>query len=146
MDTLLIKIFATALTLGQVLTAPEAVKTQFDRTADQQQVVSLLRAGCTHMRKAFDVEDINIDDLLATAMEDKDAVEGAIPQFKGLNLNDLVAAYKQFCKNEPPKGTTFDLGQVIDFYDQAVANLPDHTKLKGLRLPGASAVLDVKGQ
>ena len=31
METLLIKIFATALALSQVMTAPDAVKTQFDR-------------------------------------------------------------------------------------------------------------------
>ncbi len=146
MDILLVKIFATALTLGQVLTAPDAVQTHFDRTADQQRVVGYLRAGCTHMRKAFDIEDINIDDLIATAMDDPDAVAGGIPQFKGLNFTDLVAAYKQFCKNEPPKDVTFDMGEVIDFYDQAVADLPDAGKLKGLKLPGASVVLDVKGE
>ena len=35
---------------------------------------------------------------------------------------------------------------MIDFYNKAVANLPDHTKLRGLKLPGASIVLDGKGQ
>ena len=39
-----------------------------------------------------------------------------------------------------------DLGDVIDFYNKAVADLPDHTKLKGMRLPGASVVLDRKGE
>jgi penicillin-binding protein 1A len=68
MESILAKIFATALALSQVTTAPEAVKTQFDRTRDQQQVVQLLRAGCTHMRKAFDIEDINLDELISTAL------------------------------------------------------------------------------
>ena len=45
MDALLVKIFATALTLSQVTTAPDQVKTQFDRVKDQGQVVQLLRAG-----------------------------------------------------------------------------------------------------
>src|SRR5262249_42129699 len=31
-------------------------------------------------------------------------------------------------------------------YNEAVANLPDHTKLRGLKLPGASIVLDGRGQ
>jgi penicillin-binding protein 1A len=39
-----------------------------------------------------------------------------------------------------------DLGDVIDFYNKALTDLPDHTKLKGLKLPGASVVLDRKGE
>ncbi|HEY4861536.1 MAG TPA: hypothetical protein VII14_16560, partial [Xanthobacteraceae bacterium] len=61
METLLVKIFATALALSQVTTAPEAITTRFDRETDQPRVAVLLRAGCTHMRKAFDIEDINLD-------------------------------------------------------------------------------------
>jgi len=76
MDTLLVKIFATALTLSQVTTAPDALKTKFDPVADQAQVVALLRGGCMHMRKVFEIEDINLDDLVATAMEDPDLVAG----------------------------------------------------------------------
>jgi hypothetical protein len=41
-----------------VATTPDAVKTQFDRVGDQEQVAQLLHADCTHMRKAFDIEDI----------------------------------------------------------------------------------------
>ena len=58
MDTLLVKIFATALTLSQVTTAPDALKTQFDPVADQARVISLLRAGCSHMRKVLEIEDL----------------------------------------------------------------------------------------
>ena len=76
MDALLVKIFATALTLSQVTTAPDQVKTQFDRVQDQAQVVQLLQAGCAHMRKAFDIEDLNLDDLIATAMEDPQGMTG----------------------------------------------------------------------
>ena len=35
---------------------------------------------------------------------------------------------------------------MIDFYNKAAADLPDHTKLRGLKLPGASIVLDGKGE
>ena len=35
---------------------------------------------------------------------------------------------------------------MIDFYNKAAADLPDHTRLKGLKLPGASVVLDRKGE
>ena len=98
------------------------------------------------MRKAVDVDNIDIDDLIATVMNDPAAISGANPQFKGLNLNELISAYKEFCKNAPARGASFDLGQVIDFYNQAVADLPDPAKLKGLKLPGASVVLDIKGQ
>ena len=60
METILVKIFATALALSQVTTTPDAVKTQFDRMRDQEQVAQLLHAGCTHMRKAFDLSLIHI--------------------------------------------------------------------------------------
>ena len=69
-----VKIFATALTLSQVTTTPDAVKTQFDRSRDQPEVARLLSAGCAHMRKAFDIEDINLDELIATAMDDPQAI------------------------------------------------------------------------
>ena len=99
METLLVKIFATALALSQVTTTPDAVKTEFDRDRDQPQVAQLLRAGCTHMRKAFDIEDINLDDLIATAMDDPQAI-GESKAFRGINFADLQTAYRQFCKNE----------------------------------------------
>jgi penicillin-binding protein 1A len=70
METLLVKIFATALALSGVTTAPEAVKTRFDRTQDQPQVALLLRAGCAHKLKAFDIEDVNLEELIATALDD----------------------------------------------------------------------------
>ena len=146
METLLVKVFATALALSQVATAPEAVKTRFDRTQDQQQVVQLLRAGCAHMRKAFDIEDINLEELIATALDDPQATAGENTAFRGINFADLQTAYRQFCKNETVAVPAVDLGAVIDFYNRAVAELPDHTKLKGLKLPGASVVLDRKGE
>src|SRR5262244_3614974 len=145
METILVKIFATALALSQVTTTPDAVKTQFDRVRDQEQVAQLLHAGCTHMRKAFDIEDINLEDLIATAMDDPQAV-GENMAFRGINFADLQMAYREFCKNEKVVVLTVDLGAVIDFYNKATADLPDHTKLKGMKLPGASVVLDRKGE
>src|SRR5215475_11174569 len=146
MESILVKIFATALALSQVTTTPDAVKTRFERAQDQQLVAQLLRAGCTHMRKAFDIEDINIEDLIATAMDDPQAVAGENKAFHGINFADLQTAYREFCKNEPVAVPAVDLGDVIDFYNKATGDLPDHTKLKGMRLPGASVVLDRRGE
>jgi penicillin-binding protein 1A len=50
METILIKIFATALALSEVATQPQAVKTHFDPVEDQEEVVQILRNGCAHMR------------------------------------------------------------------------------------------------
>ena len=144
METLLVKIFATALTLSQVTTAPEAITTRFDRDTDQPKVAALLRTGCTQFRKAFDIEDINLDDLIATAMDDPQAM-GESKAFHGINFADLLTAYRQFCKNERVPTPAVDLGEVIDFYNKALTDLPDHNKLKGLKLPGASVVVDRKG-
>jgi penicillin-binding protein 1A len=146
METILLKIFATALALSQVTATPDAVKTQFDRVRDQDQVAQLLRTGCTHMRKAFDIEDINLEELIATALDDPQAVADENKAFHGINFADLQTAYRQFCKNENVAVSAVDLGDVIDFYNKATAELPDHTKLKGLKLPGASVVLDRKGE
>src|SRR5438876_1675694 len=129
MDILLVKILATALTFSQVATSPDAVKTQFDPTQDRQQVVSILRAGCAHMRKAFDIEALNVDDLIATAMDDPEAIAGGHAAFRGINIADLHAVYRQFCKNETIANSAVDISEVIEFYNQTLADLPDHTRL-----------------
>jgi hypothetical protein len=138
--------FATALALAQVTTRPDAVKTEFDVAGDQQEVVQLLRDGCAHMRKAFDIEDLNLDALIETALQDPQTVAGEIKQFRGINFDDLHIAYKQFCGNASVDNSPFDLKQVIEFYNKVASDLPDHNKLKGLKLPGTSVVLDGKGE
>src|SRR5215831_7614791 len=89
MDMILVKIFATALALSQVTTQPQAIKTQFDPNKDQDAVVQLLRDGCAHMKQAFDIESINIDDLIATALDDPKAMGTEIEAFHGLNFADV---------------------------------------------------------
>ena len=146
METFLVKIFAFVLALSQVTTAPDATKTQFDRARDQEQITGLLHAGCRHMLKVFDIEGINLDDLIATALDDPQPITNETQLFRGINFADLQAAYRQFCKDQKGVVQAVDLGEVIDYYNKAVADLPDHTKLKGLKLPGASVVLDDAGQ
>jgi penicillin-binding protein 1A len=146
METILVKIFAVALALSQVTTTPDAVKTRFDRASDQEQVGGLLRAGCLHMRKALDIEDINLEDLIATALDDTQGVTDENKAFRGINFADLQTAYRQFCKNETVGAPVVDLGDIIDFYNKAATDLPDHSKLKALKLPGASVVLDRRGE
>ena len=145
MNAVLIKIFATALALSQVTTRPDAIKTQFDPVADREQVVQILRDGCAHMRKAFDIEDVNVDSLITTAMDDPKAVTGDVKAFKGLNFNDLYVTYRQFCKNETVENSPFDAGEVIAFFNKAMVDLPPDSRLKNLK-PGAGyVVLDGKG-
>ncbi len=145
MESLLVKIFGTALALSQVTTAPDAVQTRFDRTWDQPRVAELLQAGCTHMLKAFDLEDINLDELITIALDDPQSVRES-HAFRGINFVDLQKAYREFCKNERVPVSAVDLGAVIEFYNKAVTDLPDHTRLLGVKLPGASVVLDRKGE
>ena len=113
--------------------------------ADQDQVVQTLRTGCAHMRRAFDIELINLDDLITTALNDQKAVGTDIKAFHGINFADLNVAYHRFCKNENVGNSVVDLGQVIEFFNDAAADLPDHTRLKGRKLPSMSAILDGKG-
>ncbi len=146
MSAILVKIFATALTLSQVLVSPDSVKTSFDPAQDKGEVTRILKDGCTYMRHAFDIEDINLDDLITTAMDDPQAVAGDLKVLQGLSFNDLHASYRQFCKNEQVEPSPIDLGEVISYYNAAVAGLPDVTKLKGLKLPGVSVILDQEGK
>jgi penicillin-binding protein 1A len=145
MESILVKIFATALALSLVTTRPDGVKTHFDPDRDQAEVVQLLGAGCDHVRKAFDIENIDLDGLIETVMTDKQAAAGEIAAFKGIRFADLHLAYRKFCKHEPIATSVVDIGQVIEFYNLAAANLPDHTRLRGLRLPGMTTVLDASG-
>ena len=145
MDLILVKIFATALALSEVMTQPEAVKTHFDAVADQDKVVQTLRAGCAHMRRAFDIESINVDELISTALNDQKAVGTGIKAFHGINFADLNVAYHRFCKNENVGDSVVDLRQVIEFFNDAAADLPDHARLKGRKLPSMTAILDGKG-
>jgi len=146
MDTILIKILASFLALSQVTTRPDAIKTQFDPIRDQAEVTQIMRDGCAHMRKAFDVESLDLDDLIKTAMDDPDAISTEIKALHGLKFDSLITVYRQFCKNEDVKDSPVDVGEVIRFYDGAVADLPDHSRLKGARLAGAGGVLDAKGE
>ncbi|MEZ5890085.1 MAG: PBP1A family penicillin-binding protein [Xanthobacteraceae bacterium] len=145
MDVILVKILAAFLALSLVATQPQGIKTEFVETRDQAEVVGLLRAGCAHMRKAFDIESIDLDGLIATALDDPQALTTEIKAFRGLNFGSLHLVYREFCKNETIEPSPVDINQVIAYYNKAVADLPDHTKLKGLKLAGTSTVLDAKG-
>jgi len=145
MESLLVKIFAVALTFSQIATGREP-RTSFDPIAEQQNVVDLLRAGCEQMRRAFDLEAFNLDDLIATAMDDPEAISGGPAAFRGLKISDLHVAYRQFCKNETVANSPVSIKEVIEFYNRTMFDLPDHTRLKGGRLRGASEVLDSKGE
>ena len=136
MEAILVKVFATALALSLVMTRPDAVKTEFDPVTDKAEVLKILGDGCDHMRKAFDIENIDLDGLIEVVMTDKQAAAGEVAGFKGINFNDLHLAYKQFCKHEKIDKEVVDIGEVIEFYNRAAADLPDHTRLKGLKLPG----------
>ncbi|GJE25213.1 penicillin-binding protein 1A [Methylobacterium organophilum] len=148
MNPILIKLFATALTLSQVTTRPDDVRTRFDPATDGPQVVQILRDGCAHMRKAFDIEDINLDELISTAMEDPSAVAGdnAPKILHGLDLTELNTSYKQFCKGENPASSPFDPKAVIAFYNKAVTDLPSAEALRDAKLPGATVILDQAGK
>jgi penicillin-binding protein 1A len=145
METAFVKILAAALAFSQAAIAPRDVKSEFDRDRDQRQVVQLLQAGCTHMIKAFEIENINIDDLIETAMNDPQAAANEAREFHGINFGDLHTAYRQFCKYQEPTAPVVNLADVIDFYNKAAADLPSLAKDK-LRLPGVNVVLDGNGR
>ena len=145
MNAILIKIFAVALTLSQITTRSD-VKTEFDPARDRAEVVQVLHDGCAHMLKAFDLENINIDELIAVAMNDPKAVEGESKVFHGINFDDLFAAYRQFCKGESVGTSAVEVDDIVAFYNKATADLPDVAKLKEQKLRGLNVILDGKGK
>ena len=145
METILIKILAAFLALSQVTTRPDDIKTKFDPVRDQAEVTRILRDGCGHMRKAFDVKSIDLDGLIKTAMEDPDAVSAEIKAFHGLKFESLITVYQKLCKNEDVKDSTVDIGEVIQFYNNAVADLPDANRLKGARNALTGGIVDATG-
>src|SRR5512141_2984670 len=112
MNLLLLKIFATALAIGQATTRPEIVRTEFDAVSDRQVVVQILRDSCTHMRKAFDIEAIDLDELPDIALADPKAVGGA-RVFRGIDLVEVQKAYKEFCSGEAAPPSVIDVGELI---------------------------------
>ena len=90
MDMFLIKILAAFLALSQVTTRPDAISTSFDPDRDTAAVTQIMRDGCAHMRKAFDVESIDLDDLIKTAMDDPNAFSAEIKALHGLKFDDLI--------------------------------------------------------
>ena len=145
METILIKILAAFLALSQVTTRPDDIKIKFDPVRDRAEVTRILRDGCGHMRKAFDVESIDLDGLIKTAMEDPDAVSAEIKAFHGLKFESLITVYQKLCKNEDVKDSTVDIGEVIQFYNNAVADLPDANRLKGARNALTGGIVDATG-
>src|SRR4051794_24414714 len=111
MDSVLVKMLATALAFTRVA-SPDSIKTQFDPLHGQPRIVELLPAGCAQMRKAFDIEDLNLDDLIATAMDDAGGVSGGPAELRGIDFTDLHTAYRQFCKNETVTRSSVDLASV----------------------------------
>src|SRR5689334_24328036 len=145
MESVLVKILAVVLAFSQVSTRPNDVRTHFDATTDRAAVLELLRGGCAHMRKVFEVESLALDDLVETALADPTIATSKAKAFHGINFADLPAVYRELCKNETLDPSPVDIGQVIEFFNKAATDLPDHARLKGLRLGGPSKVLDGKG-
>ena len=119
MEAILVKVFATALALSLVMTQPDTLKTQFDPVQDKAQVLKILGDGCDSMRKAFNIENIDLDGLIETVMTDKQATAGEVAGFKGINFNDLFLAYKQFCKHEKIDKEVVDPNDV-EFLEEVV--------------------------
>src|SRR6202008_798965 len=118
-----------------VTTRPDNVRTAFDPIRDRGEVIQILRDGCAHMRKAFGIEDLNLDDLIETAMDDPQLVRGEIAAFRSIDFKQLHGAYREYCTDQLVQHSTVDLGEVIAFYNAAAANLPDEKNLIELRLP-----------
>jgi penicillin-binding protein 1A len=142
MESLLVKIFGVILTLSQVLTQPDDIKTKFDPARDREEVVDLLRKGCSHIRSAFAIEDLDLDELIATAMDDRDAVSA---KFRDVSFTDMHAAYRVIC-NQEKEALPFDVGELIEFQNLALMDLPDHEVLGRLKLPGTTTILDRHGE
>lgn len=165
MDLGISQLLAVALTISQVFTKPpEQFIERFDPVADQEKVVATFRDGCTFLVNEFGVnqpgtQPINLDEVVmlitmtGTSMKEEAAkIPAGQPKDAMLKLAERIdfdalgAAYREFCKGEKPEqNSALNLEEVIKIFNETMKDLPDHTKLKGLQLPGASTILDRDG-
>ncbi len=165
MNALIVKVLAVGLTLSQLFNhKAEDFKTAFDPQTDQAKVEQLLQEGCQFMIKEFKAEDVDFD-FLFTMMVGNMESERAKAQkrieelgtdggtksltdklFEQMDLPTMHAAYKRFCKNEKGESSAIKLNEVIEYYNLALADLPDHHKLNGIKLKEASVLLDQNDQ
>lgn len=164
MNALIIKVLAVGLTLSQLLNGhPDKFREHFDPQTEQAKVEELLTNGCEYLIKEFKADDVPFDMLfntmissLAKAKEKNKPVEeeiGAEVQvtktaterlLDQLNLPVMHEVYKKYCKKEKVDKFPVNIADVIEYYNAAVADLPDHTILKTLKLKEASILLDQK--
>ena len=78
-------------------------------------------------------------------MDDPQALAGEIKAFHGINFADLHIAYRQFCKNEKMPQVRRRPRRGDRLLQQGGRRPARPHRLKGLKLPGASIVLDGKG-
>lgn len=163
MNPLILKILAVGLTLSQIFTKPiDQFKGKFDLNADQAEAQSLLSDGCRFVMKEFsaDDEDQDLDfifDLMlqnATNAKNKtqetstpasatsSSISFAEKLTKQLDIKGLQSIYRTFCKGEKIDSNVLNMQELLTFYNNAMGDLPDHTKLKGMKLPEASILLD----
>lgn len=168
---LIVKVLAVSLTVSQLLTKPpEQFKSRFNPQADQQEVQALLNEGCAFMMKEFQAEKLDFDFLFTmmmgnaesqlekakSARQEAEALAAAsgVPAQKSftdqlaeqVDLPSVYAAYKTFCKSEKVENSPVRLEEVIGYYNGAIGELPDHSVLKGKKLPESSILLDHKDQ
>jgi penicillin-binding protein 1A len=145
MDLLLAKVLAIALAFSQVAVDPQSLKTEFDARQDTATVAALLQEGCSQVRKAFDIEDIRLDELIETAMDDPQAVESQHVLFRGLKLADLHKVYRQFCNGEAVEDSPVDLGEVIAFYNDTLKDISEDVIVQGLKRGSVITIVDQSG-
>ncbi|MBX3023034.1 MAG: transglycosylase domain-containing protein [Bdellovibrionales bacterium] len=63
-----------------------------------------------------------------------------------LDFESLTLIYKTFCKGQQTDPAALRLEEGIAKFNDTMKDLPDHTKLKGLQLPGATTILDRNGE
>lgn len=173
MNALIVKILAVGLTLSQIFTrTPEQFKPNFDPVADQAEVTAILHDGCGYVSTQFglgaDMEGLlfvlaanakKLKEKAAaeatnTSGTDTNAKDGKPPGpqtltqklIAQLDMDALLAAYKQFCKGETLENSPLKMDEVVAFYNSAMKDLPDAAKLKGLHLPESTTLLDRSGQ
>jgi hypothetical protein len=48
-----------------------------------------------------------------------------VAAFRGIQIEDLHTAYRQFCKKETVQSSPMDIGEVIEFYNRTLSDLPN---------------------
>lgn len=165
---ILVKALAVLLTVGQLNNPATIRTTPINKDTERAIAVGHMHNGCKLLMDRF--KDVAGMDLSALDNDpndpnktDENSLEVALSQLienakisdksteilKGVDVKEAKDIYLEVCKARQMTNSLAPIAQAIDFYNDAIKDLPPETKLQELknkRLSQSSTLMDVNGK